>query len=203
MATTALSCSATTQLYIQAANPYATGLYESQSPDLVSDNFTIPGGGTIDSVSWEGALYAPSSYGISFFLITISADASGAPGSILSTNIIGNVNAADLNIAYGPYEYFYYGTGISPFHATAGTPYWLSISAGTNSIWGWANSSAGDGKLFVGPTEEMGDTNFIFFGTPDPAVVPTTATPEPSSMMLLGSGILTMAAVARRRFLKM
>jgi hypothetical protein len=105
---------------------------------------------------------------------------------------------------YGVYDV---KVGITSAAMTAGSTYWLSISNATDAsndgTQGWDIPNGGSGGPATCNFRQSG-TNFgncglggesftLSGGTPPPN------TPEPSSIMLFGSGILGLAGVLRRK----
>lgn len=192
-------------LYSQApTTSYA--YYSGSGVDYVSyDNFTLGVNGTVTSVTWYG-LYVDYTVG-SYFTIDLFSNSSGAPGTLLSSTTVGNGSPTDTGTYQFPgHDIYSYSAAINPFSATAGTEYWLTIISSTSYLgWGWQGGSGGDGVSFAdgttigeGTFSVPSDLAFTLSGS----TTDTVATPEPSPLLLLGTGILGIAAFSRLRFRK-
>jgi hypothetical protein len=143
----------------------------------------------VTDVHWQGEYFNPAEPGtIQSFPIQFWSDNAGQPGgSLLFQSILGNANGMSVGINVSGPVYDYSVDLIVPFQATGGTPYWLSIYA--NMVyppqWGWHSGTGGDGVSFHGffgePNEQPYDFAFALTGS---------QVPEPTAMLLLGSGLL-------------
>jgi len=196
-------CIVVTLLVLPAATVQADVLFQ-QNPDNLSaywsynpgqqmaDNFSISAGGSITEVKWWGH------YGNDMtddFTIRFYSDNSGSPDTLLATH---HIVSADEKTAISPTTYAYDAELTSAFTATAGTAYWISILNGSSGDWGWFSSNQ-TGLLAMRPTDNdtwaglpKGDLSFELDGT-------TTEVPEPTTMLLLGLGLIGLAG-ARRKF---
>lgn len=155
------------------------------------DNFQLAVGATVAQVDWwgqDGVTLPPNAFQVSFY-----ADASGAPGLLLST----------VNVSPGPGSVHslnnkdYSATLGTPFAATGGTQYWISIfNAGPNASWAWLAAAVdGDGSIQENNVTGLrspfiGNMSFQLDGT---------AVPEPSTMRMGGVALLGLVAVQLRR----
>jgi hypothetical protein len=92
--------------------------------------------------------------------------------------------------------YLYSGT-LPPFAAAAGTEYWVSIvpDVAFPPQWGWGTSSDADHygwQCFLGTCGPV-STDFAF------ALYGSSASPEPGTLVLMGSGLLGLAGIIRRK----
>jgi len=181
-------------LYNQPSAGNGDGGYysEANGPYQYNDNFTLAGSGIITNVLWIGGSQAGpvSSFGMSFF-----ANNSGVPGTLLSTFNL-SATGTDLGPSGFGSEVYLYDSNIPAFSATGGTQYWISIfDYGTAGTYYWNQGTGGDGVGYdfgFGPVSYF-DPAYTLFGSGG------AATPEPSSLVLAGSGILTLAGALRRR----
>lgn len=175
-------------------------------PQQVYESFVLTADATIQSVNWYGTdiveIFGVPPGNPESFLVNFYADGgSGVPGALLSTNTIGNYAGATftgLKIQDIISIFSYQGTLATPFQATAGTRYWISIVDPTEfARWYWASGSGPDnthttiidGQILVGQT---GDTAFSLQGT-------VSAVPEPASALLFAVGAAGLLLRGRRR----
>jgi hypothetical protein len=191
---------------VYAQNPDFNGAFASQNDTnglgnfaTVYDNFTLGTATTLTQVQWVGSYFNPPQQGnITAWTLTFWSDNAGQPGSALATfNVSGNANETFLqNDNVGDPTYLY-SLDVN-FAAAAGTQYWLSVvpDLGFPPQWGWETGTGGDGVAFqdfFGSRSQLGsDVAFALFGN-------TSTVPEPGSLMLLGTGILGLAGVIRRK----
>jgi PEP-CTERM motif-containing protein len=201
------SWAAQVQVYSQAAN--YLGLYASQNDTssggfgpfaTAYDDFSLASSATLTQVTWTGGYFNPQSAGsITGWTVTFWSDSGGAPGSALAVfGIAGNAGETFLqNDAIGDPVYGY--SAAVNWAATGGTPYWLSVvpDVGFPPQWGWTTSSQGNGisyQVFFGSgSTNPSDLAFSLYATQN------TGVPEPGSLMLLGTGVIGLAGMLRRK----
>lgn len=186
------------QAYDNTGNLYATQNDTNSFGNFatVYDNFTLGSNANITNVQFIGGYFNPPNQGpITGWTIQFWSDNAGQPGSSLfSQHIAGTGNETSIGT-----DLFSYSLDISGFAALAGTQYWLSVvpDLGFPPQWGWGESVAGDLNSFqdfFGSRSELGvDMAFTLNGTP------TGGVPEPASLFLLGSGLLGLGRVIRRK----
>jgi hypothetical protein len=104
----------------------------------VADNFQLAGGGTVRVVEWWGTLRS----GGTSFEITFYSNAGGNPGSPLATiAVMPTSSSATTGSPFDPVT-FYSATLSTPFSASPGTPYWISVfDAASDARWVWLSAS--------------------------------------------------------------
>lgn len=193
-------------IYNQALTVYDGYFSSIVEPQQVYESFVLTTDATIQSVNWYGTdiveIFGVPPGNPESFLVNFYADGgNGVPGALLSTNTIGNYAGATftgLKIQDIISIFSYQGTLATPFQATAGTRYWISIVDPTEfARWYWASGSGPDnkhttiidGQVYAG---EAGDTAFTLQGT-------VSAVPEPASMLLFAAGTAALLLGRRRR----
>jgi hypothetical protein len=163
------------------------------------DNFTLGASTNITSVSWIGSFFNGGTGTITGFTLDFWSNAGGAPGTMLYTETVGgNAGQTFLQIDNAGNPTYSYSLSTA-FSAAAGTTYWLSIvpDMAFPPQWGWETGTGGDGsawQCFMGKCGSIpNDLAFALYG-------PST-TPEPGSLILLGTGLLGLAGSMRRKVL--
>ena len=167
----------------------------------ISNGFIAAASGSPNQLSWgEWSVGAPTSFSYEL--------GSAAFGTDLGSGTIAQNAGNSVLLFTNPFGYGVYDVTvpISSLAMTAGNEYWLSISnatdAGNDGTQAWDIPNGGAGGPATCNFRQSG-TNFGDCGLGGESFtlsgVNGGTTPEPSSIMLFGSGILGLAGVLRRK----
>ncbi len=194
-------------LYGQLPGPDSNTAYDSSSLNnfgdtpgyRVADDFTLATTAPITDVHWWGfpsENATEDNQSAPAFTFTFYTDASGLPGTPLAS-VSGSLSVEPY--PFGPWwpEAQYYSSILdTPFSATAGTKYWVSIYNGAvDASWLWIMAESAGNKA----TQTENGLPFDSANLPDMAFELTSKVPEASTLLLLASGLAGLAGVAWRR----
>jgi hypothetical protein len=170
----------------------------------ISNGFVAANSAAANQLEWgEWSVGAPTSF--SYELGSAAFGTQIGSGTV-AQNAVNSVFLRTNSYGYGVYDVT---VPISSLAMTAGNTYWLSISnatdAASDGTQGWDIPNGGSGGLATCNFRQSG-TNYgncgfggESFTLSNTGTVPPPSTPEPSSIMLFGSGILGLAGVLRRK----
>lgn len=125
--------------------------------------------------------------------LSLYSDNASQPGSLIGTLISPSLYFPDLaSMTFGGNNLF----------LDANTSYWIVLQALSGQFtWGWTESSFGSGPGFLGnwAVSTSPGAWTTFDSEPTQMQVNATATPEPSSLALLGAGLLGLGLFAQRK----
>jgi hypothetical protein len=163
-----------------------------------ADNFTLSVNTTITGFNLFTGNFPPSGT----YNVHLYADSGGVPGALLDSQNVsassftfyGNLGGNDIYEAVLP---------LAPIDLLAGVQYWIGASgngfeAGQLSLQGPGDPGDGQMAQFSGSTfqfmTQVGDQSYQLIGNPTGGT-----TPEPGTMVLLGTGLLGALGVMRRK----
>jgi hypothetical protein len=161
----------------------------------VYQQFTFGQTWDVESFHWVGGYFNGGQAPITAWTLTLYNDAAGIPGNPIASGFFpGNGSETLL-----PDGLFMYSLFFQSFDMNAGT-YWASVvpDIGFPPQWGWA-TSAGPNPGYQCFFGGCGPTGIGFAFAIDGTAV--TSTPEPGTLIMLGTGILGLAGSLRRKLL--
>ena len=178
--------------------------FESATPGLSQTSagqFTAINGTNIDVVAasngWGSLVVAPESGNV--------VDLGGSGG-----NSYGDLQSSVITLKPGSYDFSFDLVGSQRGITTTTDVFVAPVVPGTDLYsnfftLGTSDKTVTNALLTVGTTEQV-TINFVLTETGNPNIgslldnVEITSTPEPSSLLLLGSGLVALAGFARRKF---
>jgi hypothetical protein len=166
----------------------------------VYDNFTFTRTWDVESFHWVGGYFNPPTQGpITGWTLTFYNDNAGQPGNPIASGFFpgtGGETCITPDCTVNPI--FMYSLFFNSFDMAPGT-YWASVvpDLGFPPQWGWATGTGGDGiayQDFFGARSQL-VTDMAF------AIDGTLVTPEPGTLILLGTGFLGIAGTIRRKLM--
>ena len=195
--------------YSQALNLNGDGGPYSYPNQQIADAFQLAAPATLSTLSWYGDNFALSFPPTVAFTINLYADAGGLPASSPFSSQSVTASAVDTGLSEGDCcsakaEIFLFNATLpSGVGLSAGTTYWLSVVdvSASNNIFRWANGTSAWGGDFGNAWGVPGSWGNLTGLRAQSAydLNPTSAVPEPASFALLGSGIVGLAGVLRRK----
>jgi hypothetical protein len=200
-----LPCGVANQVYCQ---PWDGGsnLFASQNDTnsggfgnfaTTYDNFTFTQTWDVESFHWVGGYFNPPNQGpITAWTLTFYNDANGQPGNPIATGTFAGSGGETFIANVNGFPIYSYSLTFGSFDMAPGT-YWASVvpDLGFPPQWGWASGTGGDGlgyQCFFGTCgSTAADLAFAIDGT--------QVTPEPGTLLMLGTGIFGSAGVLRRK----
>lgn len=172
----------------------------------ISDGFVASGSGSassLDFVMWVAAGSTPTTATWALGTSEFGSDISSGSHISGTTLLCTNGSSFHGGICAGGFGFDVYNVHFDDLSGslTAGSTYWLTLGGGNDSFGtqfdGWdVNNGPADCEFAVAGVPQgncgAGGESFTLNGG-------TSSTPEPSSIMLLGSGILGFAGVLRRK----
>lgn len=170
--------------------------YSISSIWQISDSFTLSSASNLTDVQiglWYYPNFTPTSVDWLIGTAPFLSDISSGTGNL--TNVFQGTNT---------YGYDLYESTFSLSAALGGGTYWLTLlnAVGTDvgNLVYWDNNNGPSqawGRNTINPNiqSQLGSESFQIYGT-------TSAVPEPTTMLLLGSGLIGLAGYGRKKFFK-
>jgi hypothetical protein len=170
-------------------------------PGQIADDFSLEAGlNVIGDIHWWGVYAFAETPGVDDFTIEIYSNVSNAPGATLVSLDLGSANRMDSGIDQTDgHDIYKFWVNTSPIALDPGT-YWLSIfndtSADLDDDWYWSKSALTGNSMW----STNGGASWTIAGSEQ--AFNLTPIPEPATMLLLGSGLVGLAGLSRKKFRK-
>jgi hypothetical protein len=165
---------------------------------VVSDTFTLSSASTVTGVKFDAWLYP----GDTLQTAEVAITSSEFGGTTYGDQIVNFTQSGCESNQFGFNVCLESSSGLTPVNLGNGT-YWLNLEnavANDGDPIHWDENSgpslASESSVGTIPSE-----SFTVLGTPTSTTSTTGTTPEPSSVMLWGSGVLATAGAIRRKLL--
>jgi hypothetical protein len=183
---------------------YCCDGYAVNSSQQLAMAFTVPGGPGYSLTQIDIALTF-ADIGTNSALVQLWSDSAGSPGVIIGAWTLGGpLPEYGLTTAIQSSQTI---SGISGITLSGGTQYWLTPLPGdssTEAVWnttdpssiGITNASFDGGSTWTAACDVCNRTAFAVYG--DPVSAPPEV-PEPSTILLLGGGLLGLGRIVGRK----
>ena len=197
------SALASTVLYSQPINQCCGvlngGPFSNDPVQFVVDLFNLSGGGSINQAMWYGVAY--NGLGFGTFNVEFFAGTGGTPGAPLySFTAAPTIVDTGLQDPYG-LELYQFTLNIPAFTAVPGLNYFFFAGDTGPVNFAWENSTLTSGAFYsdTGKNGPWIDLAGGYNASQAFTLLNTGTTPEPGTLIMLGSGIIGLAGVLRRR----
>jgi hypothetical protein len=175
----------------------------------VSDSFTVSANASMTDFTfaeWVTTGSTPLTVDWAVGTTSFGSDVGSGTGAAITSSLV-CTNGSPFNggLCAGGFGYDIYNSTVTTndLPLTAGTTYWLSLTNATDSFGGrdaW-DINSGASLAYHNTLGQVPSESFTISGgtTTSTSTTTTGTTPEPSSIMLFGSGILGLAGVLRRK----